>query len=378
MELTKLTRALLAQGYTKENPPDEYREWEDYSGGWTYGAAQIGRLWVETPCGLRGHAHTIGGMMSYMGIDWCLENDNYVICCPHRKRGCELNDPLLKDLKYTQCATRLVDMPPEGSKDTLQAAYDAYNKRCNEMLQAWVDKRGGRYCPYMTRMDYETGKVYTWYDPRECAKDGCKTCQLTGEEMDPKRGNVYYDLCTETREGNDDLIGYRMQVHKRKGEKLFAKTASMTICKRAEKMPDYIAERVAHDRDISRQMFFAKYHGVPFRYWVENIRAERRETRDMLQDLKDIADGITVVHASDEEKETKEKKRERRQEAKYKGLIRREKLCRTGDFTPELIAHYRRRLERDEDMKSRVLAALDEENMGKQKREKHEQLSLMI
>jgi hypothetical protein len=49
---------------------------------------------------------------------------------------------------------------------------------------------------------------------------------------------------------------------------------------------------------------------------VINVRAEHRESRELIQDLRDIQEGITVVHASDIVKKAKKNKKERR--IKYK------------------------------------------------------------
>ena len=47
-----------------------------------------------------------------------------------------------------------------------------------------------------------------------------------------------------------------------------------------------------------------------------NFRAVRKDTRDLLQDLRDVADDIQVTHAADELKVAKEQKKARRQAAK--------------------------------------------------------------
>ena len=48
---------------------------------------------------------------------------------------------------------------------------------------------------------------------------------------------------------------------------------------------------------------------------VLNIRAEQRESRDLLQDLEDIRAGIAVSHASDQKKQEIQEKRKRREKA---------------------------------------------------------------
>ena len=61
---------------------------------------------------------------------------------------------------------------------------------------------------------------------------------------------------------------------------------------------------------------YGEYDYFEFHYDVENIRIAKREQRDLLQDLRDVADGLEVVHAVDIEKEQAAKKRESRQRRK--------------------------------------------------------------
>lgn len=96
-----------------------------------------------------------------------------------------------------------------------------------------------------------------------------------------------------------------------KGKKLFDHPVSMDICK--------ICARLCQDRikDKMRthyfmQLFFSEYHGRYFSFEIQNVRAEQRESRDLMQDLEDIRNGIQIIHASDVEKREAENKRERR------------------------------------------------------------------
>lgn len=62
-----------------------------------------------------------------------------------------------------------------------------------------------------------------------------------------------------------------------------------------------------------------------------NVRAESRPSRDLMQDLADIQDGIKISHSSDLIKRQKEAKRERRQKARRKRIEKLEaKLLKTG------------------------------------------------
>ena len=94
-------------------------------------------------------------------------------------------------------------------------------------------------------------------------------------------------------------------------------------------------------------MWYAKHHIIDrfmlnhhhelycdksLRYELVNFRAQRQNTRDIMQDLADTAAGIAVVHQADEEKLRKEQKRARqaaRQAQKVRSL---EKLVLTGDL----------------------------------------------
>ena len=51
-------------------------------------------------------------------------------------------------------------------------------------------------------------------------------------------------------------------------------------------------------------------------YEIINIRAEQKETRNLMQDLEDIKNGIRVTHASDNIKQKKQLKKERAEKAK--------------------------------------------------------------
>ena len=66
-----------------------------------------------------------------------------------------------------------------------------------------------------------------------------------------------------------------------------------------------------------RQEYFSRMHRhyddiydyFEFHYVVENIRVARSEQRDLLQDLRDAAEGIEVVHNIDQLKARAAKKR---------------------------------------------------------------------
>ena len=108
------------------------------------------------------------------------------------------------------------------------------------------------------------------------------------------------------------LFDGQKEISIQKGCRLLETGKSMTIC---ENIVRYGRKQI-----ISYE--HTKYHSEMFVYgWkveVLNIRAERRESRDLLQDLQDIREGITIVHASDQEKRNKELKKQNRAKQKEK------------------------------------------------------------
>ena len=121
------------------------------------------------------------------------------------------------------------------------------------------------------------------------------------------------------------LFDGQKEISIQKGCRLLETSKSMTIC---ENIVRYGRKQI-----ISHEQ--TKYHSEMFLYgWkveVVNIRAEQRESRDLLQDLQDIREGITIVHASDQEKRNKELKKQNRAKQKEKREKRLEqKIVRNG------------------------------------------------
>ena len=80
------------------------------------------------------------------------------------------------------------------------------------------------------------------------------------------------------------------------------------------------------------ELHFAKYHGKGFKYEILNVRAEKRESRDIDQDLADIENGLHIVHMSDLLTSEKEAKRNRRAKAKKQRIEKLLKLCSTVGY----------------------------------------------
>ena len=164
----------------------------------------------------------------------------------------------------------------------------------------------------------------------ECA-DGygraCRYCPVLDKELDTRRGNVFYDV-KETRIIKGDWLFPDKEVTTvRKRIKALDRTVSLTLCE--------AIVRYAKHHIIDRFMLnhhHELYCDKSLRYELVNFRAQRQNTRDIMQDLADTAAGIEVVHQADTEKLRKEQKRARqaaRQAQKVRSL---EKLVLTGDL----------------------------------------------
>lgn len=76
-----------------------------------------------------------------------------------------------------------------------------------------------------------------------------------------------------------------------------------------------------------------------------NLRAARMDTRDILQDLQDVAEGIQVTHAADNLKAAKAQKRARREAAKKRRIGKAERMILTHGWD-DLDGVWRRRAEK--------------------------------
>ena len=205
--------------------------------------------------------------MSYRGIDWTYENDMAAIHCPYEKRDCSLRHRYLQEhsvLKFA-CEVHMTaeEYCYEGSVDQILKLHD------DEIRRKKIRR---------LRCDLE-GTLFEGQVDREIIK----------------------------------------------GQKLFAHPVSLDICRACVK----ICQDRIRDKErsrYSRELFFSKYHGRDFAFEIQNVRAKRRESRDLMQDLADIRDGIKIVHVSDREKRQAEAKRAKRQKSHEAAVRRLEKI----------------------------------------------------
>lgn len=340
-----LTRRLLDEGYTAENYPKDkvHIAYGCYSGNGNpldniYGGFEYNRVYCDaftykTGCGMHVIGKNVLSSMGFMGEEWCHENDNPVIRCPYDKPNCPMNDERLHGMfgggSCIQCWC--VCHKTKALYDYEHSFEKAEKKRQEEMnrkYQEYSDAHNGRICSRHMIYNERTREWHMIYEPYSCAKmcysqDGY--CPVLGRELSKKRGNVYYDLKTsgtvKQQEAQCSMFDGEQWTHIEKGMRVFDKPCSMDICEAFVKVQ---SDEILHNYEVnhSTEYIFDK----SFKAEILNIRAESKPSRDLIQDLQDIKDGITIVHASDSEKRMKEQKKERRKLAQQKKIAKLEKV----------------------------------------------------
>lgn len=345
-EYNKLTQELLAEGYTAENHPSWVRvgsscyeygnPLRNLDGGFVYNWKELPDINFQTPCGMHVKRESAMNGMSWHGIDWSFENDMAIIHCPFGRIGCEMNHPILRNEKNMAGTVWCrIEKTDEAYRE--YRSYEYFKKVADdwkrELMQDLIRERKGHYCLlHMRYFPFEERWELQKYDPDICANIGCMgNCQYLGIPLDKKKGNVFYDLRitqTDPQERGTLFEGTRHTCIL-KGNKAFKKPVSMTICENYAKLCKKELTRHVLGEWHS-EIFFAKFRGDVFEVSVENIRAERKETRDLRQDLQDIREGIKISHVSDDEKQKKRQKQARAAERKEKKKKRLRKMMLEG------------------------------------------------
>ena len=318
-ELNKLTQRLLNEGYTKDNPPDYVREWNDFYGGWEYTYRYQSVLVFKTPCGLlvKG-SHWSSGTMYFGGIEWTLENGNPVIRCPHNKAGCEKNHPVLRDVvsfgNLVQCCCSETAEEYEYSK-SVDKAFDDIEAYREKLFEEFKAQKKGRVCKPSCHFDESENRWIQHYNPIDiCSKALCRYCPVLGKDLSSKKGNVFYDVKTVVADTEEGLFNQGDIVTVTKGKRLLDKNVSIDIC---EIIARQFIKQISHKYRMRhhREVFFSEHYGIKYDFEILNVRAETRESRDLEQDLEDIRNGIKVIHHSDSERMKKADSKVKRQKA---------------------------------------------------------------
>lgn len=329
-ELNDLTRRLYAQGYTRDKHPDTvcWSDWKNFGYKWE---TKLGFTW-ETPCGLliRGESDVGRSLAisecSYQRVWYCPENDNPLHRCPYRRADCK---HIPQGLKLIMCPCHQTDKPYDygHSVEKIEA------EQTREAHKQYMELTGGSYCACVVGSNGCQGGWYqVKYDVEACIRQRCTNpvCAVRRKPRDLKKVNIFYDVRRTwiTRRGFLE----EKKVEVTKGLKVFDHAVVQTDAEiwlkikehEASPLNNYaVIEHPKKTMDDRCQEFFSRMHRqygdydyFEFQYEVENIRIARSEQRDLLQDLRDVSEGIEVVHAADSLKAAKAQKRAGREAAK--------------------------------------------------------------
>jgi hypothetical protein len=328
-KLNKLTERLFTECYTRERYPDWVEPYNWFYGGFTYTRKKKSELVFSTPCGLLVRGNYWNGDMGYMGIHWQEENDNPVVCCPHFDlKECELNHPVLREHALrlgggdiTHCACHLVDEPYDESL-SLQNAHDEVWREADRLFEVFKASKNGRACKHRSMYNRSTKTWEMHYDPMDCARAHlpCTYCDVLHTELSPQKANVYYDRKVTFTVPGEGLIPDETKVRVFKGQKMLKKPVSITLCEAILKVSTnpFVESSLQRQQKLSSILSGEKVE-------LLNFHIERRDVRDLKQDLADIAAGIEVIHASDQVKATAAKKKEAKEKRAEQKKMRTEK-----------------------------------------------------
>lgn len=361
----ELTKRLLADGYTADSHPgyvyvgrtcqDKDDPLKNLNGGFEYYRWYVYGKAFRTPCGLMCSGASCMSSLSYGGQEWTFENDMATIHCPHYKCGCSKKDARLprEGVLKDWCNVHMVDEEYQYA-GSVEDILKLWEDRIRREKASFIIQQKGRACGNHMHYDKDTGEWKFSYDPGVCAGLRCRgsqgvagergICPVLGRGLCRENGNVFYDvkLSYRRRDLDGTLFEGQIDTEIKKGIRVFEHPVNMDICRNyAELCKDEIKWKVRGR--YHTELFFAEhYEGHEFAVEVLNIRAEQRESRDLMQDLQDIKAGIQICHASDSERQEKEQKRKKRQQAQEKKIKAMEKkILKIGFGNMEPIDQHR-------------------------------------
>lgn len=330
-EYNKLTKELLAEGYSAEcHPdyvmvgstcPDKDNPLSNLDGGFVYVRSHIRKMTFRTPCGLQCRGESCMSSLELEGIEWTFENDMATVQCPYRIAVCEDKHESLPctGVIKTWCNVHQVDEPYQY-ENSLEQVEELEEKRISEDKREFIEARKGRACEHHMYYDPDQRAWTMRYRPQICAQNNCRGyCPILGKELDKKRGNVFYDLKTTylRTDLNGTLFEGQVDSHIEKGRRVFQRPVSLDICRSYEKLCK--AELEASIRlKYHSQLFYAEFHHEKFEIDILNIRSECRASRDLLEDLENLKQGIKISFYEENEQWKQKQKKEARRVAQKK------------------------------------------------------------
>lgn len=348
----KLTQRLMAEGYTAEHHPEYVyvsgmcgkKTLDNFDGGFQYYYWYIAERVYKTPCGMQCKGNFAHTGLSWYGTEYRHENDCPWILCPKGEVDCKLRDEPFRSqgtgVLCRHCTVHPVEeeYQYEGSCEAERHLLDDEIRRKKTSL---ILEKNHHICENHMFYEIRTKEWEFHYNPMNCANGYCRAqssdfegggwCPVLNRYLSKDKGNVFYDVKYSGRDYSKDgtlFEGERFE-HIIKGKQMFNKPIRLDIAKViANLCHDEVKQRARwNNKDYDALILFRAERGeIDFQWEVLNIRAEKKVTRDLEQDLKDIEDGITVTHAYDIQKAKKREKSERRAKAKQKRIEQIEKL----------------------------------------------------
>lgn len=344
-EYNELTKRLLADGYTAEKHPAYVRVAGGQFGDGNalnnlYGGFEYLRIYAddrtyETPCGLLCKGR-MAMDLHYNGTEHSHENDNPVIHCPMHNIECRLHRREDKGIDSTLCPVKPTSKPYDQthSAEAEKAKFEAWR---SQKRDEYISKHP-RHCPNHLKWD-DKAKEWTFnYNPFNCRAYNCigRKCPVLGKTIRPDKGNIFFDIEANFPDRSKDgtfFEGERI-TEKTIGIQYFDKPELLDICEaciKAEK--DHILWIIETNKVAKMyggwMLFQARLGKIDFKYKVLNMRAEKRNVRDLEQDLQDAEDGTIIRDAAKEEQRKKAEKKERRDKAKERKVQQARKLIVT-------------------------------------------------
>ena len=341
-EYNLLTKRLLAEGYDENHYPSHVQvaggqfgsgnKLNNLYGGFEYKRTFADARTYRTPCGLS--CKGISAFDMHWIHDYTHENDNPIINCPTQCDGCRHRpEPFASARNDYHCPVKATKKEYDQihSVEAEKAKFEAWRSQKRDEYIA----QHPRHCKNHLFWDAKAKEWRFHYSPLNCRNYNCigKECPVLGKTIRPDKGNIFYDLEANFPDRSKDgtfFEGERI-TEKTIGIQYFDKPELLDICEaciKAEK--DHILWIIETNKVAkmygSWMLFQARLGKVDFRYTISNMRAEKRNARDLEEDIRNAENGVFIRSAAEEERKEKERKREKRDQAKEKKIEQARKL----------------------------------------------------
>ena len=396
MEYNKLTKRLLEEGYDADNFPKDKvhiangcylrngNPLDNIYGGFEYNRIYCYSFTYKTGCGMHVIGKNVLSSMGFMGEEWCHENDNPVIRCPYDKQDCADNDPRLHGMRggglciQCWCVCHRTDEAYDY-ENSFEKVEKERREEKDRKYKEYSDAHNGRVC--MNHMFYDE-RTRSWsqhYEPTRCAQMCLSQngyCPILGRQLSKKRGNVYYDLKTSgtVKKTTDQISMFDKERWEcaTKGIRYLKKPCSMDICEAIVKTQ---ADDIRKNYEINHSHY--RMMDKTWKFEIYNIRAESKPSRDLMQDLQDIREGIPITYEDDAIKAEKVAKKSKRDLSKKKAIEKLEKKLIDVGYS-NLEPYSLDRIHADKWLDSKRLEELEEIRKQKIKEEQEKPVQLTL